>query len=407
VIIGKLNLIRDDTVSLHNAFGYIDRQKFPILPDGRYISPYAGIRIEYSDGHPRCFPTIIKFIEEHSVCNQLCYIERLCYYHDKELYPYRVKYITTDHQYDETLIIPKNLSMIHNNIQNYPFDLYTPIDFFNRYMRSDSRSELEPHRRSIYQAYGNESVLGNLCHDDDNWIMTLNETIASYHPDALSSYGTIEQCKHVESLIEASLLPALPFTDVLTEKTIGVSLPTRELQYFSKNGSIIYLEQPNPLVIKKPESTLFSPKEFNFIVNLIKDLVYTDLEIEYILQIDRVVAMHKNIFTHKINHVKTNLAYNRYQIVMQDDAAIQVDYTNELARCNRIVSLFIDILKDITRDDQSSIFINDLRVVFRKTFNDEALFEVYLKNGPMIKAVHLDTAMLSLCSMGMAYFFID
>lgn len=383
MIIFKMILPRDYHTR-SSTFGFVDQYYIKTYYD-LMIVPNFGIQI--TADHPKFPPSIIKIIEYYPIGSQDAYIERLCFVDGKYLYPYRIKYITPDKKYDTQLVVPYALEQIHKIIDSRNcLDIITPGSLYIDHIRPGKRGDLPPNKKNIYEKYGSDLMLmSNLCPDNLQWYDVYDEIKRT---DSFNnSVGRTMQNWYLDVFAEELLMPKVAFPDPLTVKTIIDPIKEQDLYYYGGVGSrTINMSQPKELEIKYPHMTKLSPKEQMTTVSFLSDVGYSDLELEYILS-NRTINKRTIRFLHDRYHQKLNT-------------------DTELKICDRAVLSCFDSCRDVSSTEEyEDLMFQAVRVVFKKTFNDEAVFEFYnYQTDRPIRVIHLDLALLSLCSMGVITF---
>ena len=335
------------------------------------------------------FPTIIKLIEHYNMPNdenrskfQDIFIERLCHLHKNYLFPYKIQYLTPRKQYDNRLVVPKNMENCHYNIHGYPYTITTPSSFYMSVLRPEHllSNERNFEASRIYrQSY---KLIESLCQDSLQWSDIFDKiNNMSHNQTTKNRYAFRYIDEELDEHVRHALLPRIPYIDPITAKTLTSPIPLKNLPTLIQGLQYSDVRQPPELVIRQSSLTEFSPKTQLSTIYYINDLGLTDVEIEYIL-------FGGCILQRKVVH-----AYDRYHRDLNIDREIDI--------CDKCVVQCVFNAGDATTQSGSTEIFSDIRVVFRKTFNDEALFEIYtIPDDELLYACHLDLAVLSLCSIG-------
>ena len=174
------------------------------------------------------------------------------------------------------------------------------------------------------------------------------------------------------------LLSRSDTTDYISRRTHGQHINTRDVVSLIERCRLYDTTEPKPLEIKHPEVTLFSPVWAHHIAELCEFISsqYSDINFKYILQDGYIIERRV------VNLVSRFVSAPNETVVRHHIEWFLTDFMFLVQlRCKNIPY--------------------NLMVTLQTTYGDEALIELYsTDNNRCIFAVHLDLAMISLCSSG-------
>jgi len=351
-----------DPHTRRNTFGYErqlwDRRDLPFL----HFTPSVGCPIELESN---VVPNIVKMIELYHY-PETKVIERLGWQFGSEVFPYRVKYICPFDMMntDESILFLPNVATIYNKLTGLPVRMSSPLEF---YLDKVLNYGIYP---TLNQSYLLEVYKQHRLRIDG---------IAYQHVDTatLKDFLYIVDGENLLGL-EKYVIPKLVMLDPVSEPFMNRALQTRHLSFTSIGQNPFDTSEVGPITINHPHVTKYSPIEYHGVA-LQCDLIsqqYSDLKIEYILS--------------NAGHVEdrtTHLLVSRY-LECINDRLLDHYCTMVVTDAHRIAT---------TQHPEWS----DLHhvVTFEMTFGDEVLIEIYtVDKKQCLYAVHLDLAMLALCS---------
>jgi len=292
-------------------------------------------------------------------------VERLAWQFGRDLYPYRAKYIrpAIKRFQDDPILFLGNMSVIHRHLGGIGATFLSPI----RYCLDEA---IMCFRESLSSTY----VLD----------------IQHRHRDALAEFSTQEtDISLLQNFMLASengclyqdentVVPKLPIAESMSLQFSAQPIPIHILTPAGSGSNPFDTSEVPSIIINHPEVTQYSPKAYHTIARMCDSLShqYSDAKLEYILSGCRIVDRH-------VHHL-----VSRYLDEVED----------VLPYCDQIVETAVWIS---FRPGDGISLTDHTRVIFTLTYGDEVLMEFYAQDlNRCLLAIHLDLAMIALCSSG-------
>lgn len=296
-------------------------------------------------------------------------IERLAWRFGNDIYPFRLKYFRDDTKdyYTDPLIFLPNLGTIHQKITGLDVSFMSPLNYCLNV--ENHKSLLDP-RNVNYLSYLR-----------DNFQTTFEE-ISSQETDytALRDFLSFLDSDRLIG-IEQFFGPKLSVMEPISRQFLNKPLRSRNILFSGSGDNFFDTTPAQPLTISHPDITFYSPQQYHTIARTCEYLsaYYTDIKLEYILSERTIIG--------RIAHHVVSRYFSRYQ------TAIAEHY------CDDIIIQF-GCRAELEHPEWNTLYSEKV-IVFQLTYGDEALIEVYtIDKKTCLFAVHLDLAMISLCSSG-------
>jgi hypothetical protein len=312
-------------------------------------------------------PNIVKMVELYHY-PETKVVERLGWQFGSEVFPYRIKYIRPFDMMntDDSMVFLPNVATIYNRLTGLPLRMNSPLEF---YLDQVLNCGYGPHPQF------NHTYLQDICRRHRAAIDGMANQYAD--TETLKDFLYIMDGENLRGL-ESYVLPKLALPDPVSGLFMNRSLSARHLMSSPPGQNPFDTSEVGPIPITHPQVTKYSPVEYHeiaVICNLISQQ-FSDLKIEYILSTER-----------QIEDRTTYLLVSRYLECMND--RLLEHYCSMVA---------IDVHRIAT--SQHPEWSDWKHVVsFEMTYGDEVLIEIYTPDkSQCLYAVHLDLAMLALCS---------
>lgn len=353
---------------------------------------------------------LAKSVEFYRKSGHRLVVERLYEYTTTGLLPFRIRYREAQ-EAPAAVVHLSNLTTIHNTLELPPDPVGpplapepTPFVTYHDPRKQFLTASLTAPVLTPLAADRADGLL-KLCNDTPLAPMVARHAMAAspvqFDIEALSNYitwGALNPLRphdqwSLENLIRNHISPELRLCDTLT----GL-FPEGKITYGELRGHSAPLTDidttPSPVLpIVVPERTYFSPHSFRTVADAFDRLSATDVKVEF------------TVFFGLMGEPTVHHYVDRYAHLIGDRYAADLDVCKQAALQALLSSSFIfgPESDDPLGWAQHQLFAtpetDTMSLVLEKTHNDEALISFY-RGGVLDCAIHLDLAMLSLCSLG-------
>lgn len=355
MIIAAFQLNRDNHTK-GSSFGY----ERPLWPGGSrphaLYEPKLGCPIEIET---RIDPHLVKIVEYYKHSGVVA--EHLTWRFGNAIYPFRVRYIGNKVLNNrEPLLFLPNVGRIHRALTGIDVNLSSPLRFFIDTVNFSYQLDHDTH--SYLHGLQNHNTINNIIEQDPE-VKTLKSVLMAFDNNYILG---------LENFISSSPCAVETFSRHFFDQYIQArSVCVHKL------GNPFDTTPPEAIEIKHPEVTVYSPKQFHDVAKSCELLSrhYSDAKVRYILSPVEGVLSREVIYlvSRYGNHDSLEGNYYLYDVA----ASVAGIVSHKWGRDEPIV-LTVEL-----------------------SYGDEALIEVYtLDCKSCIFAVHLDLAMISLCSSG-------
>lgn len=311
-------------------------------------------------------------------------VERLLLPGEQGWLPYKLRHHRRYAQ--EAYVMPAHLNTIHQAL-HHDILFADPMWYTLGCAMETGREELRDVAYELLEVYHDNGgmALPELCRDDyavNQIHLKARELLQDLH--ALAT-GT-DTHPNAEAFFHDHFLSNISFGDPVLAQYGAQPVPAAWPQRSAALGWRLDTTVPAPLAITNPAHTLFSPYEMRHAADLIECSGYTDLCLDYRARFTGYMAqMRRETAHHLVNrlHLPTDRPGEVAETLYGVDTAVNAIYQT------------ITLGKQPYRLPLDRV--SGMRLT--KTFNEEALLEVFAPSGAVVLTVHFDFAALSLVPM--------
>lgn len=405
---GLLHLPRDPLVTA-SAIGYTTVVRptdlgppppryagLPLGPDRLWPSAAAlhmplGFAL-YPAGVQAVHPRLMKTVEcYHLTSGHPVVVERLLVEQAEGFVPYRLRYCHPHHFITPSLLYLDNVAQLHREFSGCELSVANPRLQALEVIRDSPAAYYEERvwalqqgldaarngrRGAFVDALCPNTLISQPVEDDLNTLLAYLTNTSLHGPNM--RHGQLV----LETVLGSNVLPHLPVVDPATARHLSGVLPLRALP--TGGPGLFDLSCPGELRIERPDLTHFSPSGYRLVAHALDNHRPTDVDATIALSGGMVVGR-------EVRHL-----IDRYASVLGVlDHHQRLDWLDEIARQTLTITGYQNAHAHLHPE-----LLGDVRVRIRRSFADEALLELFVADGRCVHVVHLDLALLALCSLG-------